>query len=356
MRARHVKPNEGGLSLVELLVSLAIGAVLLVGAVYVYSQSRTTYRTNDIVARMQENARYAFSVIEPDLQLAGYYGFSNSPEDIKFIRSGSTTSPVESADLMATAAAVTGLPGAYQVCGNNFAVNVLATIEGSDDDYTLNCAAQGGGALANTDTFTLRRTATTPLNVATNGRLQLLASRLSPSHQYLIQDGLLPGTPAIEDDLVQVRDFVLHTYYLARNSTDPIRAGVPALRRKSLVGATFTDEEVLSGVEDMQVQFGIDTGDYDNDGVIDPGLDSPPNGIPDAPRGLATRYVDPDDLPAGFQVVAVRIWLLVRATDAETGYVNDANYEYAGKERQFNDGIRRMLVTRTIQLRNARPF
>lgn len=351
-----MKRMQRGLSLVELLVSLAIGSVLIVGAVYVYSQSRTTYRTNDVVARMQENARYAFSVIEPDLQLAGYYGFSNSPEDIKFITGGSTASPVESADMMGSAAAVAGLPGGLQDCGNNYAVDVLATVQGSNDEYTLDCDAEAGGAAADTDTVTLRRTALTPLGAATVGRLQLLASRLSPSQQYLVQDGLLPATPALETDLVQVRDFIVHTYYIANDSTDPAREGVPALRRKRLNGAGFADDEIMSGVEDLQVQFGIDTGDYNADGNIDPGLDKDSNGIPDAPRGLATRYVNADEIPEGFQVVSVRMWLLIRATETETGYTNTATYEYAGKERQYDDNLRRMLVTRTIQLRNARPF
>ena len=83
--------RERDLGLIELLVALAIGSVLIVGAVYVYSQSRSTYRVSDTVARLQEDARYAMSVIEPELQLAGYYGFSNSPDDFKFITGGSTS-------------------------------------------------------------------------------------------------------------------------------------------------------------------------------------------------------------------------------------------------------------------------
>ena len=76
-------------------------------------------------------------------------------------------------------------------------------------------------------------------------------------------------------------------------------------------GEAFTDQELVPGVEDLQVQFGIDTGDYDNDGTIDRDLNG--NGIPDGANGIATRYVNPNDLilgppPAGrsAQIVTVR--------------------------------------------------
>ncbi len=43
---------QQGLSLIELLVALAIGSVLIVGAVYVFSRGRATYSVNESVARL----------------------------------------------------------------------------------------------------------------------------------------------------------------------------------------------------------------------------------------------------------------------------------------------------------------
>lgn len=351
-----MKRREQGLSLIELLVALAIGSVLIVGAVYVYSQSRTTYAVNDIVARLQEDARYAMSVIEPDVQLAGYYGFTNSPDDFKYITGGSTASVVTSSRMQAADTAVAGLQAGFHDCGNNFAINVVATVEGSNDSYALGCVAQGGGAVATADTLTIRRASRDNFAAATDGRLQLLVTRLSPTNQYIISDGALPTTPALEADTVQVRNLVVRSFYVAQNSEAPDRAGLPALRVKTLVDSGFDDQQVMPGVEDLQVQFGIDTGDYNNDGAIDAGLDVDNNGIPDAPRGIATRYVDPDALPVGFQVVAVRIWLLMRSSQFEAGFVDGRTYDYAGKSVTPNDGWRRMLVSRTIQLRNSRAL
>jgi len=50
--------HSRGLSLVELMVALAIGSLLIAGAVYVYSQSRNTQRVSEAVARLQEKGRY----------------------------------------------------------------------------------------------------------------------------------------------------------------------------------------------------------------------------------------------------------------------------------------------------------
>jgi type IV pilus assembly protein PilW len=69
--------SADGFSLIELMVALAIGTLLIIGAVTVYTQSRTTYRTTEAAARIQEVARYAMDTIEPDVRLAGYWGLTN---------------------------------------------------------------------------------------------------------------------------------------------------------------------------------------------------------------------------------------------------------------------------------------
>jgi type IV pilus assembly protein PilW len=359
-----MKRGATGLSMVELLVALAIGSFLIAGAVYVYAQTRTTHTTSDAVARLQENARFVLSVIEPDVQLAGYYGFSNASQDIKYIADGSTADAVPAVRLGTDASS----PDVLTMCGKNFAVNVTATIEGTNNSYfrpttDTACAAAAGGAQPNTDTLTVRRSSGPPddgVGTLVDHRMQLLVSRLSPTNQLLFSDGTLPPATTTQVNYVQVRDMVVRTYYVAQNSLNPDVTGLPSLRVKFLssdgTAPNFDDEEVMRGVEDLQVQFGIDTGDYDGDGVIDAGRDEDGNGIPDAPNGVATRYVNPGAVPAGFQVVAVRLWVMVRTEKPEIGFVNDHNYQYAGKSFTPNDGFRRVLMSRTIQLRNSRTL
>jgi type IV pilus assembly protein PilW len=349
-----------GFSIIELLVALTIGTVLIGGAVYVYSQSRRTSMVTDSVARLQENGRYVFSVLEADLQLAGYYGFSNQPYTLKFISKGDLSIPVKATDLQTGKTAVIGT-GAADDCGKNFAVDVIATVAGSESKYPFDlgsCPPLGGGYSVDTDTLTIRRSSLPPtdgVGTATANTVQILANRLSPTNQFVLADGTLPSEPKLLKNVIQLRDMVVRTYYISQDSTSPDVKGLPALRVKALAsGPAWDDTEIMRGVEDLQVQFGIDTGDYNGDKALDVGVDEDGDGIPDFPLGVATRYVTADKIPAGFEVVSVRIWLLLRTEQAEQGFVNKQDYTYAGKTRSVNDNYRRVLLSRTIQLRNTR--
>jgi type IV pilus assembly protein PilW len=365
--------GQSGLSLVELMVALLIGSLLIVGAVTVYANSRSTYAVNEAVARLQEQGRYALSVVEPDIELAGFYGFTNSADTLRLVRGAAPETVLASAAALRqkpipptdpTPIAAPGLDGSAQACGTNFAVDVLVPVQGSNDAFELgpaateDCAPFGAGAADGSDTLTLRRASTEPADLQA-GRLQIFASRLnSQKSQQLFADGVAPA--AIDDDN-RVHDLLVRTYYVSRDSED--RPGFPALRMKALTSAggapAFDDSEIMAGVEDLQVQLGIDTGDYDNDGVIDPDADLNGDGIPES-DGRATRYVNPD-FPGldRLQVVSVRLWLRVRGErpepeldDRRTYRYADVEYTPAGDDRRF----RRMLLSRTIMLRNSRTL
>jgi type IV pilus assembly protein PilW len=338
-----LKTFSRGLTLIELMVSLAIGSLLIVGAVTVYSQSRSTYRVSDTVARMQENARYALSIMEPDIQLAGYYGFSNRADSFSFISGGSAGTSIPGSGLRNDSPDEVDIDQTDTPCERNFAVNLIATVQGTNNEYGLNCVP-AIGYRAGSDTITIRRSSlqqTAPVD----GKVQLVSSRFTPT-AYIFADGQLPAGFTEVADKVEVRDVVVRMYYIAQDTEKPAVAGLPALRVKSLGrGPTFTDEEVISGVEDLQVQLGIERGvDRDNDGLVD------------AYRGSAVRYVDPDDVPAGYQVVSVRLWLLMRAEQPEQGFVDSNPISYPGVTAARGDKFRRVLVTKTIQLRNSRTM
>jgi hypothetical protein len=191
------------------------------------------------------------------------------------------------------------------------------------------------------------------------GRIQLLASRLSSrTAQYLFVDGNVPGMLDVDHRLLSL---VVRAYYIARDSVS--RPDFPALRVKSLTRSggspMFDEDEVITGIEDLQVQFGIDTGDRNNDGRDDTNADSDGDGRPDA-IGRVTRYVSPDfaDLPR-YVVGAVRIWLRVRADEPETGFIDGRTYRYADvvyTPAGADAAYRRVLMTRTIAVRNARVY
>ncbi len=313
-----------GVSLIELLVAVTIGGLLIFGATQVYVDSRATYEVNETAARLQETARYALSVIEPDVRMSNYWGL------------------VKGAGIViGQAAQGAASTGVAQGCGNNFAHDLQRNLEASNNAYGFGCAAFGTGAVVTSDTLTVRR-ASAAISTGTTGRLRVCSTRIFAN---LVTDaGACTAAPA-----GQVNDLVVDAYYVDRDSTH--RVGLPALRRHALIaGNTFNSEEIIPGVEDMQVQLGVD---------------------PSGTGGSAQRYVNPSAIPSGAQVVSVRIWLLIRAENPEVGFRDTRTYEYAdrsvdtgttadlnaasaaGRAYVPNDNFRRLLVSRTIQIRNA---
>ena len=322
-RQRFVATSQVGLSLVELMVAMAIGIFLIAGAITVFGKTRDLYRVNEDTARLQEVARYAMSTIEADVRMANYWGLNNR------------------ADLISNSVDATDYGTA---CGTDWAVDVVRYVDGTNggsansyDNY-LGCAATGSPEDA-ADVLTIRRAATAALTpaetTARNGQLKIATTRI----QATIFDG--PTMPA---GFTQVRELITRSYYVASDPepTDPL-VGQPALRRKSLgmVGGAIdvADELIIEGIEDLQFQVGIDTN-------ADPDQD-------------ADYYVDPTNLDAtlgpGDAVVAVKVWLLARSNRQEVGFTDSRSYQYADRATFVpGDSFRRLLVGKTIQLRNSR--
>jgi len=74
-RARMVRPR--GLSLIELLVAIALGGLLMGGAISLFVNNRATYEITNDMARLQENARFALQLLTRDIRMAGYVGCVN---------------------------------------------------------------------------------------------------------------------------------------------------------------------------------------------------------------------------------------------------------------------------------------
>jgi len=72
--ARHNK--QSGLTLVELMVSMAVGMLLITGIIQLMANNKQQYIFQSELARMQENGRYALTVIREELQMAGVAGCS----------------------------------------------------------------------------------------------------------------------------------------------------------------------------------------------------------------------------------------------------------------------------------------
>ncbi len=245
--------HQRGLTMVELLVALAISSFIIIGTVFVYSQSRNTYALNDSQARLQEFGRYAVSVLEPDLQLAGYFGFSNNPADLRFHDS---TGDYSVATLEQSDAATITAPASIHSCGNNYVLDLQMSLQGTNGGYNddstqapkADCAPNGN-YVAGTDTLTLRRASTTKAAAASATLIQLHVNAVKRSNQYIFNSSTAPDTV---DDMRELRQpdsaEVLHLRYIRRSAEMcPPAPQVSHHRRHQPV---FKDEEILPSVEE----------------------------------------------------------------------------------------------------------
>ena len=285
---------------------MAIGLTLIAAFLVVLQRTRVDMAASESLASLQDAARHALAVLGDDLEHAGFFGFARGRAQL--VRGGVVVA--EDTALLQPGAgppvsAAAGLPAGAHDCGINFAVDLLRVVQAADNHFAMgeapiDCAptATAGGAATRADTLTVRH-ASLETAAPRAGRLQLYARRLaSHEHLDLFADGRAPG-PVAEDAVL--RDLEVRTWYVANDSVD--RPGWPALRVKSLTesrgAAQFRDEEVMPGVEDLQVQFA----------VTDPA---------DASR---VRFVPPGIAGArDAQVVAVRVWLRVRADVTQDGF------------------------------------
>lgn len=66
--------RERGVTLVELLISLALGLAILVGLSAVYVAAKQSFRFQETGGRMQEDAMFALETISRELRMAGFAG------------------------------------------------------------------------------------------------------------------------------------------------------------------------------------------------------------------------------------------------------------------------------------------
>lgn len=67
-----IRGRQWGLTLIEIMVALLIGAFLLAGVIQIFIVNKQTYRVQENLSRMQENGRFAMDYLSRYIRLAGY--------------------------------------------------------------------------------------------------------------------------------------------------------------------------------------------------------------------------------------------------------------------------------------------
>lgn len=295
--------RDAGLTLVELLIAMVITLVVVAGSTAFVTRGRAAHRTSESLAQLEESLDAGMTMIADEIRLAGYLGLAPPGAAVA---GSSPLGSAERADL-----AVAG------GCGASLALDLAAPFSAADDAYAaaagipLGCrASPAGRAAPGSDTLVLRHALAESGSVQA-GRLQLETTLRAAA---LAAD----GTATLGPD-ARRHDLEVGVYYVSLDSTG--RADRPSLRRKRLVGGlrpAFQDEELVSGISDLQVAIGLDDA-ADDDTAVD-------------------RWVVPGAATAGSVPRALRIELEAVSDVAEPG---------------IPGGVRRKRAARVVELRNA---
>lgn len=357
MKRRHPPAGrrvQRGLSLVELMISITIGLIVLGALTYVFVGSRGTYRVNENLARVQETGRFALDYIAQDLRMTSFTGCRSRSLNAAAGTIANVTLPA-----VAFNGAGDGVMGFED--GAGWVNPVASTVPRAAGDVLTIRRAAGMPLRLAANSDPLARTVTIEHNAAGigNGDIVVLADceralmfRVT-NHPPTTAIGSFPTTleyktsgaglggadgnvAVVPSDVftpqarAQVMRFVEATYFVGANP-----AGGRSLYR--VVGTAA--EELVDGVEDLDIVYGIDT--------------SAPE-----PDGIADRYVRADAVADWAQVVSVRINVLAVGADAsvatatQTYAFRDTDGDGVPETQTAPDRRLRQVFTATVALRN----
>jgi len=322
--------RASGFSLIELMVALTLGLLIVAAMLANLTASSASNRTNARVAEFQTNGRYATDFLRRELQHAGFTGLTRV----------TWSDPPEGTNLQALGATLTTDYG----CGAGFAASLVpqtgepksGLIWGANDSNPFSGSCIPADNYARGDILVLRRAGPDPFPAGT----ALAANRLYFHSDYFIGKVFTGSTPP-SGPAILAKDYLLNTsvYYISpwtNSATENPK--VPALYRMTLGdGPAMSAQLVASGIENMQVQYGVRT-------TTGP-----------TPE---TRYYDASAVPATLwtSVTSVRLWLLARSTTPDPSNVSTAAYPmgdqtYPDRSTTPTDGFQRQLFPLVVQIR-----
>jgi type IV pilus assembly protein PilW len=354
-RPRRLHPPTGpagqlGLSMVELMVGIAVGLVVVAGITTFFVNSSRAKQELEKSSQQVESGRYAIQLLVDELRMAGYYGeLDLSDTDIP-------VPPVDFPD-----------PCATDPAGPPFLLRdaLALPVQGYDNgDAAPACVAD---LKPGTDILVIRRTSGCVCDPATGACLNGALTGVASGNVL----GVVPGTVRVACGAVDItknaylqsnlcerntdsknqvvldydpskfvlqkadcastavlRPYYTHIYFVANNHLDG--DGVPTLKVAELGGGAFSISPLVEGVEQMQVEYGIDSNPPVGDGVPD-AYTADPNTF----NGCA----DPACQMGNWQnVTTVKLNLVARSTEQSQGY-EDAKTYTLGKNADGSDNM-----------------
>lgn len=367
MKYRYLQHStQKGLTLVELMVAMVLGLLLMAGVLQLFAANKESYRLSEEVARMQEGARYATSILERDLRMAGYLGCTGRQRGLIVINnkigSAPTTFTPEAGIEGWETASVNTVFGNYAPIANG-AVTAASGGGWASGGATAPVIDAGTDSVANSDLIRIWHvdgpgviatvagssvTATTAPSYAADDILMLtdcqtidIARVCSLSSADVASlSGCNNSTPAdlLNGDGAHAFKLAGSLYFVGKRGGNALNP--PALFRREISAAATlaantpamgAAQEIVEGVEAMQLLYGED--------------------IATNPDGVADRYVTANNVSDWNDVVSVRVHLLMQSerTDIVDG---SQTLSFNGASITASDGRLRYPFVATVSLRN----
>lgn len=351
--------RERGVTLIELMISITIGLILLGTLSYIYVGSRTAFRANDNLARVQEVGRFALDYLSRDLRMASFAGCRSRGLDntnvnpmarpaVAFTGVGSGLVGYENGTGWTNPTTIARVAGSDVIVLRRAAgasVEIASNTTMTDITLKNNCLRFRRSevvVLASCEAATVFRITNDPDQTCTAGSVTPVV--LQHGHMGAGTDGT-QGNGFVGDassaliynfDLFKaesratVHRFQETAYFIGTNAGGRL----PSLYRVNNGAA----EELVENVTDMDVLYGVNS---DGDAA-----------------GVADAYVSANAVTNWAQVVSVRLSLLVAspdlgvATQTQSYVLRDVDNDGALDRQDAADTRLRQVFTTTVAVRN----
>ena len=281
-----------GVSLVELMVSMAISLILMLAIVNVYVGSKETYRVREDFSILQELGRQILETVTNSIHMADHWG-------------GISATSV-------TSTTISGLTGAGS-CDSTWILNASQPVFGQDGTSAQSGITSIGGCFGantyepNTDVLILRYAegeaiADADVN-ASNVYVRTETETGAELFTSAITNTSIPSSNAARNHLYKVE-----AYYVRNCSDNACTNNIPGLWRLTLNGNALQSEVLADGVEQIQYTYGVDT---DSDTVAD-------------------QFLSAGAVSDWSQVVAISLDMVIRAPSQDHSISDTTTYQLAG--------------------------
>ncbi|MCY1281357.1 Type IV Pilus-assembly protein W [compost metagenome] len=347
--------SQSGFSLVELMVAVTVSLLMMAAILKLFVDVARTNTEMEKTNVQIENGRFAIQLIAEDLVHGGFWnGYIPQFDDLT-----STEIPAD-------------LPGevpepclAYSSWDAAYKTRILGISLQTYDAVPTGCSTVVQNKKDGTDVVVVRHAencipGTSNCDAEDASKVYFQFSRCSsePPYAYVLSKSgfTLKRRSCLATDFAEKRKYVSNIYFVRNDD---------ALMRAEFTGSGWNVQPIVDGIEGLVVELGVDSLSDSGAAInyaqavtwADPlNKVSPINrgdGVPDG-NFIRCTAAAPCGVNELANVVAARIYLLVRSTEASPDHTDSKTYKLGSIDvGPFNDGFKRHVYTTTVRLNNV---